>query len=501
VKKEKIKSKKQLSKGRVFLRIIMPVLLLAAGGIGILFLLRNTEQSQSQTDFAAGGFPSFDGFGEADMVTASGVVGVGMTQELFDIQDLETTLLIEEVMVSADTQVQAQDPILKVSEESFEAARQELIDDLEEAELASRSGAIAYAQSLITLAYDRDMAVLQGEQAQAVYEAAVANVNKEEEEAQEALDQALEDIAAEQAALDGDTYYEDYQVGTYKAVYDENLNIIEDKLDEWGIAWTQITGGAGGGSPSSGRNVSGGDANYSYYVSSLTSMYQVLEQNLKDYEAALESYEEAKANGAFQLDQQKLRLSTLETALTQAKENGKKQQLNAQLTKETSLASAAQAQAVYETEVEKAQSDYEALEDAWQDAKDNLALWESCMSRGYYLASADGTVLRTMVREGQELSSDSLIFLYSIPDQMTVTVSVDQGDVAKISIGNIAYVQTTDGVIEGVVTQVHPITDSNSRTSVTYDVTVKVPGDSAALSANQSVTVWIEAKGGDNGEA
>jgi multidrug resistance efflux pump len=279
------------------------------------------------------------------------------------------------------------------------------------------------------------------------------------------------------------------------------LKIIEDKLEEWGIAWTQITGGAGGGNPSSGRNVSGGDANYSYYVSSLTAMYQVLEQNLMDYESAQEAYDDAKANGALELEQLKLQLSTLEAALTRAKENGEKQQLNAQLTKETSLASAAQAQAVYETEVEKALSDYEALEDAWQDAKDNLALWESCMDDGYYLASADGTVLRTMVREGQELSSDSLIFLYSIPVQMTITVSVDQGDIAKISIGDNAYVQTIDGVIEGVVTHVHPITDSSSRTSVTYDVTVKVPGDSATLSVNQSVTVLIESKGGDNGEA
>jgi multidrug resistance efflux pump len=493
VKREKIKSKKQLSKGRVFLTIIMPVILLAAGGIGILFLLRNTEQSQSQPDFAGSGFPSFNGFGEADMVTASGVVGVGMTQELFGIQDLDTTLLIEEVIVSANTQVQAQDMILKVSQESFAAAQQELKDDLEEAELASRSGAIAYAQSLITLAYDRDMAVLKGEQAQAVYEAAVADVHKGEEEAQEALDQVREDIAAGQAALDGDTYYDDYKVGTYKAIYDENLKIIEDKLEEWGIAWSQITGGAGGGNQSSRGSVSGGDLNYSYYVSSLTAMYQVLEQNLRDYESAQEAYEDAKVNGALQLEQQKLSISALETTLTQAKENGKKQLLNAQLTKETSLASAAQAQAVYETEVEKALSDYDALEDAWQDAKDNLALWESSMVDGYYLASADGTILRTMVREGQELSSDGVIFLYSIPDQITVTVSVDQGDVAKIAIGDAAYVQSTDGMLEGTVTQVHPITDSNSRTSVTYDVTVKVPGDSATLSANQSVTVWIEA--------
>ncbi|MDR0949963.1 MAG: hypothetical protein LBM69_10660, partial [Lachnospiraceae bacterium] len=251
MKKAKINTKMQLTKRRVFLTIIIPVLLLVIGGIGILFLLRQSESTPPQSAFGDNDFSSFTGFGAtdmaADMVTASGVVGVGITQELFGIQDLDTPLIIEEVMVSADTEVKAFDSILKVSEESFAAAKQELIDNLEEAKLASQSGAIAYAQSLITLKYDLDTALLKGEQAQAVYEAAVADVHKQEEEAQEALDQAKEDIATRQAALDGDTYYEDYQVGTYKAIYDENMANIQEKPDDWGVTWTQITGGAGGG--------------------------------------------------------------------------------------------------------------------------------------------------------------------------------------------------------------------------------------------------------------
>jgi hypothetical protein len=144
-------------------------------------LLRQTESAQNQTDSTENGFAAFGGFGvadittvsgisqTADMVTASGVVGIGMTQELFGIQDLDTPLIIEEVMVSADIEVKAQDTILKVSEGSFTAAWKELTDELEEAKLASQSGAIAYAQSLITLKYDLDMALLKGEQAQAVY--------------------------------------------------------------------------------------------------------------------------------------------------------------------------------------------------------------------------------------------------------------------------------------------------------------------------------------------
>lgn len=56
--------------------------------------------------------------------------------------------------------------------------------------------------------------------------------------------------------------------------------------------------------------------------------------------------------------------------------------------------------------------------------------WEQ-VTGGYFYASGSGTVLRTMARAEQQLNSGSILFLYSNPDEMSVTVSVDQTDIAK----------------------------------------------------------------------
>jgi hypothetical protein len=95
--------------------------------------------------------------------------------------------------------------------------------------------------------------------------------------------------------------------------------------------------------------------------------------------------------------------------------------------------------------VEKAKSDLAALESTYEDAKENLELFESSVGDGYFYASEDGTILRTMVRAEQALTSDAVVFVYSNPKELTVTVSVDQADIAKLTVGDSAYVQSSAG--------------------------------------------------------
>lgn len=114
------------------------------------------------------------------------------------------------------------------------------------------------------------------------------------------------------------------------------------------------------------------------------------------------------------------------------------------------------------------------------------------MGDGYFYASEDGTILRTMVRAEQALTSDAVVFVYSNPKELTVTVSVDQSDITKLTVGDSAYVQSSAGSgYTGVITAIDPVSSSSSRTSVTYSVTVQinVEDEEDSLSANESVTV------------
>ena len=474
--------------------IVALVLVLTLGGgsvAAVVILHRNGNRSE----FSMPGNMAGLTFTE-DMTAASGVTNVGITEASFDVENLTTELEIEEVYAVSGEEVTAGDKILKLTEDSVEEARKELERALEDAELAYRTGAIEYEQNLITAEYTRDSAILTGQQAKDVYDETVAGLQSAVTRAEEELQEAEDDIAEYESYVNDGSYKSYFKVDEYQAIYDENLKALTDKLDEWGISWSQITGGSAGSVQAGGTagNVlgsSGQDSNSSN-VKTLASLYSILEQNLKDLEEAQEKYEDAVTNASFNLQTLQLKLPSLQQAVTEAKENYEIQLAQAKLTYETSLSGAERAESDYNTTVEKAESDLAALKSTYDDAKENLELFESSVGDGYFYASEDGTILRTMVRAEQNLTSDAVVFVYSNPKELTVTVSVDQSDIAKLIVGDSAYVQSSAGSgYTGVITAIDPVSSSDSRTSVTYSVTVQVnvEDEEDSLSANESVTV------------
>ena len=467
------------------------VLTLGGGSVAAVVIL---HKNNSQSEFSMPGNMAGLTFTE-DMIAASGVTNVGITEASFDVENLTTELEIEEVYAVSGEEVTAGDKILKLTEDSVEEARKELERALEDAELAYRTGAIEYEQNLITAEYTRDSAILTGQQAKDVYDETVASLQSAVTRAEEELQDAEDDIAEYESYVNDGSYKSYFKVDEYQAIYDENLKALTDKMDEWGISWSQVTG-SGGGSTQLSADVSGNNAQPqsggTSNASILASLYSILEQNLKDLEEAEDKYEDAVTNASFNLQTLQLKLSSLQQAVTEAKENYEIQQAQAKLTYETSLSGAERAESDYNTTVEKVKSDLAALKSTYEDAKENLELFESSVGDGYFYASEDGTILRTMVRAEQALTSDAVVFVYSNPKELTVTVSVDQSDITKLTVGDSAYVQPSAGSgYTGVITAIDPVSSSSSRTSVTYSVTVQinVEDEEDSLSANESVTV------------
>lgn len=476
-------------KGRKKWMVVALILVLAIGG-GSVTAVVILHKNGNATAFSMPGNMAGLTLTE-DMVAASGVTNVGITEETFDVENLTTNLEIEEVYAVSGEEVTAGDKILKLTEDSVEEARKELERALEDAELAYRTGAIEYEQNLITAEYTRDSAILTGQQAKEVYDETVASLQSAVTRAEEELQDAEDDIAEYESYVNDGSYKSYFKVDEYQAIYDENLKALTDKMDEWGISWSQVTGGGGSvqiGGGAGANMQSGGTSN----ASILASLYSILEQNLKDLEEAEDKYEDALTNAAFELQTLQLKLSSLQQAVTEAKEDYEIQLAQAKLTYETSQSGAERAESDYNTTVEKAKSDLAALESTYEDAKENLELFESSVGDGYFYASEDGTILRTMVRAEQALTSDAVVFVYSNPKELTVTVSVDQSDITKLTVGDSAYVQSSAGSgYTGVITAIDPVSSSSSRTSVTYSVTVQinVEDEEDSLSANESVTV------------
>ena len=490
-KKDSARQKNKKARKKWIITALILVLALSGGSVATVMIL---HKNSSRSEFTLPDNLAGLNFTE-DMIVASGVTNVGITEETFDVENLTTELEIEEVYAVSGEEVTAGDKILKLTEDSVEEARKELERALEDAELAYRTGAIEYEQNLITAEYTRDSAILTGQQAKDVYDETVASLQSAVTRAEEELQDAEDDIAEYESYVNDGSYKSYFKVDEYQAIYDENLKALTDKMDEWGISWSQVTGSGGGSTQLSvdvsGNNAqpqSGGTSN----TSILASLYSILEQNLKDLEEAEDKYEDALTNAAFELQTLQLKLPSLQQAVTEAKENYEIQLAQAKLTYETSLSGAERAESDYNTTVEKAESDLAALKSTYDDAKANLELFESSVGDGYFYASEDGTILRTMVRAEQALTSDAVVFVYSNPKELTVTVSVDQSDIAKLTVGDSAYVQSSAGSgYTGVITAIDPVSSSDSRTSVTYSVTVQVnvEDEEDSLSANESVTV------------
>ena len=480
-------------KGRKKWVIVALILVLAIGG-GSVTAVVILHKNGNATAFSMPGNMAGLTLTE-DMVAVSGVTNVGITEETFDVENLTTNLEIEEVYAVSGENVTAGDKILKLTEDSVAEAREELERALEDAELAYRTGKIEYEQNLITAEYTKESAILTGQQAKEVYDETVASLQSAVTKAEEELQDAEDDIAEYESYVNDGSYKSYFKVDEYQAIYDENLKALTDKMDEWGVGWSQVTGGGGSvqiGGGAGGNMQSGGTSN----ASILASLYSILEQNLKDLEEAQEKYDDAVTNASFNLQTLQLKLPSLQQAVTEAKENQEIQQAQAKLTYETALSTAERAESDYNTTVEKAESDLAALKSTYEDAKANLELFESSVGDGYFYASEDGTILRTMVRADQNLASDAVVFVYSNPKELTVTVSVDQADIAKLTVGDSAYVQSSaNGGFTGEITAIDPVSSSDSRTSVTYSVTVKITTENeenennSSLSANESVTV------------
>ena len=79
---------------------------------------------------------------------------------------------------------------------------------------------------------------------------------------------------------------------------------------------------------------------------------------------------------------------------------------------------------------------------------------------------------------------------------MTITVSVDQSNIAVLNVGDTAIVQSEEnGIYNGVISTINPISSSDSKTNITYSVTVKMTGKYDSLSENETVVVYFGMEG------
>ncbi|MDD2971504.1 MAG: HlyD family efflux transporter periplasmic adaptor subunit [Lachnospiraceae bacterium] len=507
---EKIKLAFRENKRR-FIIIGCVVLLCIVAALGIIyFALRNKSDIQGERPGGMGERQS-DG-----SIVASGTTMVGMVEDSYDIDYLEDDLYIEKVYISSGDEVKEGDPILKLSEDTVSAGQRQLEKAVTQAELDYRSGVVSYNLSKVDEQNTYDLSIKNGELAASVYADKLASIDENLTSLQEQIADKQEDIQEYQDAIDNDTYYDKYDVGYWKNVYETNYGVFNERVNEWNLAqyletcdtdYSRYqfvsTGGnaSGSGSASSGTGSSSngtGSTSSTVQVSGeekeqlnqMTTFLKRVYEYLDKYEAAQDAYEAAKKDAAVQLEKCKVELESLQLQLQEAQLTYEADQNEAKANYESAVAEAGAAQSTYNTAIKKLDEDLEAKQNDKEDAEDNLAHFEELVGDGYFRASSNGTARVVTSQAATDLTDDTMVMAYSNPDTVTVTVAIDQSYIAQLAIGDKATVAIEDhDDFDAVITQIQPTSSSTSRSSVTYNVEVTLEGDVSDLDVNLTAVV------------
>ena len=190
-----------------------------------------------------------------------------------------------------------------------------------------------------------------------------------------------------------------------------------------------------------------------------------------------------------------------ETTQEQYEELQRKQkifELEIQHTYDTAVIAGKLAELTYQQSLEEWK---ETLAEAKQDKADletQKALLEA-MTDGVIYADQAGTVAAVSYESGDSLSSDTPVISYYDTDTVSITLEVDQEDIADLSVGDTAEVTLAGaGQLEGTITEKSIEPESGtSRTSVKYTATVSIDNTDGRLSDGMSATVTFPEETGE----
>ena len=226
----------------------------------------------------------------------------------------------------------------------------------------------------------------------------------------------------------------------------------------------------------------------------LQQLKKAMQSSETAYAKAWEEYGDATDKAVTQLKKLNAQIESLRADLTEAQTTYELEKLEAETTYKKALAQTNLAQSDYDAAIQKATDELEALEDDKTEAEENLAEFEALLGDGYFYTQNAGTVMMVGCESETNLQGNSMVVAYRNAEDISVSVSVAQEDINKLSVGDSAQVILDDyGTYEGVVSYLNPISTSDSRTNITYEVIVSLTGeDVSSLKENLTAEVIFQ---------
>lgn len=158
------------------------------------------------------------------------------------------------------------------------------------------------------------------------------------------------------------------------------------------------------------------------------------------------------------------------------------------------------ADSLYEIDVDDLDSELEDAEETLASLKEELEAFEAFIGDGIIYSEYSGVITEVGFAKEDELTDAATVASFQNAEDVTISVSVNQEDIASIAVGDRVVIDLTayeDTDFEGVVESISTSASSGSST-VNYTVTVLFTGDVTRVYADMTGTAtFVEEEAAD----
>lgn len=373
-------------------------------------------------------------------------------------------LTVEEVYVKVGEEIKAGDPILKVTAGTLEEIRRGFSEDAVDAKEVLDQMVTKQKQTEMEASVQLQENELYSAYADTEYNLAVAKLEEAVEELQKSIQSAQEMQAEEQEKLT------DLQetLSAQRTVLENAAYIVENE-DRSSNAYGWLTA-----------------------VNAKVDEETIIE----NLETEIENLEDSIASGEKTIASLNMQLTNAQKAL----ETGK---IEAESTRQIRAINGSSAQEIYDVATQLAEFEADNAREDYDEAAAKLEELDTYLADGMICAAKDGIITAVSVSAGDSLRKGTELIAINSYDDVTITLTLDEGDMAMAGLGSrveVVFYAFPEEVFEGEVTEIGDAQIDSNTNMTTYEVVVSILENGSRLYEGMTaeVTFARQQEGGAN---
>ena len=487
---------------------------LAAGGAGYT-VLRAEQTTTSETAYRETAVQA----GDLKLTfEEEGTTQVSAVSQIPEFSVGTVKLIVDEVYVEAGDTVEEGDALLKLTDESVEEATAYYEKAVATAESALTTAQADYESGKLDAEYDKQDSTLALESAETTYNTAISDLDIDLADKKEAYEEASESLETYQSNLENNTYYTNAGIESKEEAVSEAeeanetaQKTLSDAVEDYQSATENFETLLKKINNSDSDDVS----DLKSEISELASSYEILKSVANTYDTASETATAAsnalqQANETLAAAQKEYeenqttaeeKVTELSTSVTELEEKYNTallaydtQKLAIQNTYDAAVLEGNSAESVYQAALVKLQASVDEAQETLDELKEEQAAFLA-LENGVITAEQAGTLTSVTYEAGDTLFSNVAAVSYYSTGTITISVEVDQSDIAKIEVGDevsVAISGSRDSLTGTIQSIASSATTGGSVSNVTYAVVIAIDNSDGRLSSESSAEITFE---------